>query len=291
MSSDLQISIGKFSQITSLSARALRLYDEKGLLMPKRDRFNNYRYYTADQIETGLKIKTLNWMGFSCAEIDEILACLEGASALAGLRRLRHAGWVDEDDLAYPGGYPGPLRRLTGVWVEEIDALFEDQRVVVVGGGDSAIQEDLDLAKFAGEVTLVHRRDELRACVCLKARAEENPKIRFALNTIVEDIIGGQRVEAIRLRNLVSGEVTVKETEGVLIAIGWEPNTSILRGQLSLDEGGFVVANGVKTSVEGVYVAGDLVDRVYKQVVTSCGSGCMAAIEAERYLVGGRGAE
>jgi len=170
-------------------------------------------------------------------------------------------------------------------------ALFEDQRVVVVGGGDSAIQEALDLAKFASEVTIVHRRGELRACACLKARAEENPKIRFSLNTVVEEIIGGQRVEAVRLRNLVSGEVTVKETEGVLVAIGWEPNTSILRGQLSLDEWGFVVADGVKTSVEGVYVAGDLVDRVYRQVVTSCGSGCMAAIEAERYLAGGRGAE
>jgi len=191
-------------------------------------------------------------------------------------------------------GVPGEDRLLGhGVFVcATCDAaLYEDQRVVVVGGGDSALQEALDLAKFASEVTLVHRRGELRACACLKARAGEDPKIRFALNTVVEEIIGGRRVEAVRLRNSVSGEVTVKETGGVLIAIGWEPNTGILRGQLNLDEGGYVVADGVKTSVEGVYVAGDLVDRVYRQVVTSCGSGCMAAIEAERYLAGGSGAE
>jgi len=191
-------------------------------------------------------------------------------------------------------GVPGEDRLLGhGVFVcATCDAaLYEDQRVVVVGGGDSAIQEALDLAKFAGEVTVVHRRGELRTCACLKARAGEDPKIRFALNTVVEEIIGGRRVEAVRLRNSVSGEVTVKETGGVLIAIGWEPNTGILRGQLNLDEGGYVVADGVKTSVEGVYVAGDLVDRVYRQVVTSCGSGCMAAIEAERYFAGGRGAE
>jgi thioredoxin reductase (NADPH) len=191
-------------------------------------------------------------------------------------------------------GVPGEDRLLgRGVFVcATCDAaLYEDQRVVVVGGGDSALQEALDLAKFAGEVTLVHRRGELRACACLKARAEEDPKIRFTLNTVVEEIIGGRRVEAVSLRNLATGEATVKEAEGVLIAVGWEPNTGILRGQLNLDESGYVVADGVKTSVEGVYVAGDLVDRVYRQVVTSCGSGCMAAIEAERYLAGGRGAE
>ncbi len=165
-------------------------------------------------------------------------------------------------------------------------ALYEGKRVAVVGGGDSALQESLDLAKFAREVVILHRQDKPTACTCLKRRVDEKDNIRFLYNTVVEDILGEDRVQGVKVRNTETGEGRVLETDGVLIAIGWAPNTSIFRGQIDLDDGGYVLSDGVKTSVEGVYAAGDLVDTNYRQVVTACGSGCMAAIEAERYIDG-----
>lgn len=165
--------------------------------------------------------------------------------------------------------------------------LYEGKRVVVVGGGDSSVQEALDLAKYASEVYIVHRRDKLTACMCLKQRADENERISFIWNTTVQEILGESRVEGVRLRNNETGEERTLECEGVLIAIGWEPNTAIFRGQLELDDRGYIVSKGgVDTSVEGVYVCGDLNDMRYRQVVTACGSGCMAALEAERYVEG-----
>jgi len=163
--------------------------------------------------------------------------------------------------------------------------LYENKKVVVVGGGDSAIQEALDLAKFAQEVVVVHRREELTACGCLKQRASENERISFVWNTVVQDILGESRVEGVRLRNGETGEEWTEECDGVLLAIGWIPNTSLFRGQLDLDEKGYIVSSsGVDTSVEGVFVAGDLNDTTYRQLVTACGSGCIAALEAERYV-------
>lgn len=164
-------------------------------------------------------------------------------------------------------------------------ALYDGKRVVVVGGGDSAVQEALDLARFARDVLIVHRRRNLSACMCLKNRAVENERIRFIWNTVVEDILGDRRVEGVRLRDLETGEERVLDCDGVLIAIGWIPNTSIFKGQLVLDEGGYIVSKtGTDTSVEGVFVAGDILDKKYRQAVTACGSGCRAALDVERYI-------
>jgi thioredoxin reductase (NADPH) len=163
--------------------------------------------------------------------------------------------------------------------------LYEGKKVVVVGGGDSAVQEALDLAKFAREVVVVHRQDKLTACMCLKQRASENERIRFLWNTVVQDILGESRVKGVRLKNSETGKEWTMESDGVLLAIGWVPNTSLFRGQLDMDENGYIVSpSGVETSVKGVFVAGDLNDTKYRQLVTACGSGCMAALEAERYL-------
>lgn len=163
--------------------------------------------------------------------------------------------------------------------------LYEGKRVVVVGGGDSAVQEALDLAKFAREVVIVHRRERLTACMCLKQRAEENDRIRFLWNTVVQDILGESRVEGVRLKSRETGEEWTLECDGVLLAIGWDPNTPLFDGQLDMGESGYIVSpSGVDTSVKGVFVAGDLNDTKYRQLVTACGSGCMAALEAERYI-------
>jgi thioredoxin reductase (NADPH) len=165
--------------------------------------------------------------------------------------------------------------------------LYDGKTVVVVGGGDSAVQEALDLANFAKEVVLVHRREELTACTCLTNRANENEKIRFVWNTEVLDIMGENRVEGIKLRNRSTGKEWSMECDGVLLAIGWIPNTELFKGQLDLDEGGYIVSpTGVGTSIEGVYVCGDLNDQKYRQVITACGSGCIAALEVERFISG-----
>ncbi len=186
-------------------------------------------------------------------------------------------------------GVPGEDRLLgRGVFVcATCDAiLYEDKKVVVVGGGDSAVQEAIDLAKYATSVTVVHRREDLRACRCLADKALEDPKIRFLYDTVVDEIIGDKRVSAVRLRNLKTGEVSVEDADGVLLAIGWDPNTSILRGQLDLDELGYIKSDGIDSGKLGVFLAGDLIDRKYRQVATSCGSGCAAALEAITWLEG-----
>jgi thioredoxin reductase (NADPH) len=164
---------------------------------------------------------------------------------------------------------------------------FRDQQVMVVGGGDSALEEAIFLTKFATRVTVVHRRDRLRASKIMQEKALKNPKIEFLWDSTVEDVldVSQQRVTAARVRNLKTGALTDHPVDGIFVAIGHTPNTGIFRGQLDMDAAGYLVTHdGTKTSVPGVFAAGDVQDHVYRQAITAAGSGCMAAIDAERFL-------
>jgi thioredoxin reductase (NADPH) len=165
--------------------------------------------------------------------------------------------------------------------------LFRNRPLVVVGGGDTAIEEATFLTRFGSKVTLVHRRDQLRASKIMQDKARRNPKIDFVWDSVVTEILdpAAGRVTGVRLRNLKTQEETARDCSGVFVAIGHEPNTAFLRGAIDLDEKGYVkVTRGSATSVEGVFAGGDCVDHVYRQAVTAAGMGCMAAIDAERWL-------
>jgi thioredoxin reductase (NADPH) len=163
---------------------------------------------------------------------------------------------------------------------------FRGQEIAVVGGGDSALEEANFLTRFADKVTLVHRRKELRASKIMQDRAFANTKIDFRWSSVVEDFLGQGRVEALRLRDNETGSTSDLPVSGVFVAIGHDPNTKLFAGQLELDAGGYVVTRSgtTQTSVDGVFAAGDVQDHVYRQAVTAAGTGCMAALEAERYL-------
>jgi len=167
-------------------------------------------------------------------------------------------------------------------------AFFRNQKVMVVGGGDSAMEEAVFLTKFASEVHIVHRRDELRASQFMQKRALGNPKIKVIWNSVVEEIIGTREegVKAVRLRNVKTNEVTEEPCQGVFMAIGHAPNTQLFKGKLEMDEKGYLITKGrsTKTNVEGVFACGDVQDSYYRQAVTAAGTGCMAAIDAERFL-------
>jgi thioredoxin reductase (NADPH) len=164
-------------------------------------------------------------------------------------------------------------------------AFFREKHIVVVGGGDSAMEEALFLTRFGRRITVIHRREGLRASKIMADRALAHEKIHFIWNTVVEEAVGGHALEALQLRNVVDGTRTELSAEALFIAIGHDPNTGIFRGQLELDRAGYIVSpDGVHTNVEGVFVAGDVNDIRYKQAVTAAGAGCRAAMDAEKYL-------
>lgn len=162
---------------------------------------------------------------------------------------------------------------------------FKDKKVVIVGGGDSALEEGLFITRYASSVTVVHRREEFRASPILQHRAKEHPRVNFILNTIVTEVLGTDKLEALRLKNVKTGEETIFETDGLFIFIGHTPNTQMFKGQLEMSELGYIQVNEkMETNVPGVFAAGEVADAHFRQVVTSAGMGAAAAIQATRFL-------
>jgi len=164
-------------------------------------------------------------------------------------------------------------------------AFFREKKIVVVGGGDSAMEEAIFLTRFGSSVTLIHRRDSFRASAIMADRALAHPKINVIWNSVVEEVIGDPVMEKLKLHNIVTGERSEFAADALFIAIGHDPNTNIFRGQLDMDENGYLItSDGVSTKIPGVFVGGDVFDVRYKQAITAAGSGCKAALEAEKFL-------
>ena len=181
-------------------------------------------------------------------------------------------------------------KRLSGrgvSWCATCDGFFfRDQEIAVVGGGDSAVEEATFLTKFASKVTLIHRRDSLRASKIMADRAKANPKIEFLWNTEVTDVLGDAKMEALQLKNTLTGAVTKREFGALFVAIGHIPRSELITTQVDLDAEGYVKVEvrSTKTNIEGVFACGDLVDHTYRQAITAAGSGCQAALDAEKFL-------
>ncbi len=181
-------------------------------------------------------------------------------------------------------------KRLSGrgvSWCATCDGFFfREQEVAVVGGGDSAMEEANFLTKFASKVVVIHRRDSLRASKIMAERAQANPKIEFVWNTEVVDVLGDQKVSGLKLRNLIDGTESERSFTGLFVAIGHDPRSELVKGKVDLDTEGYVTVDGrsTRTNLTGVFACGDLVDHTYRQAITAAGSGCQAALDAERFL-------
>ena len=181
-------------------------------------------------------------------------------------------------------------KRLSGrgvSWCATCDGFFfREQEVAVVGGGDSAMEEANFLTKFASKVVVIHRRDSLRASKIMAERAQANPKIEFVWNTEVIDVLGDQKVSGLKLRNLIDGSESERAFTGLFVAIGHDPRSELVKGKVDLDAEGYVTVDGrsTRTNLTGVFACGDLVDHTYRQAITAAGSGCQAALDAERFL-------
>jgi thioredoxin reductase (NADPH) len=191
--------------------------------------------------------------------------------------------WLDnEQRLAQSGGGVSACAVCDGAL-----PVFRDEHLVVVGGGDTAVEEAMFLTKFAAKVTVVHRRDELRASKIMQERLLENPKVDVAWNKVVVDVHGDDAISGVQLKDTQTGELSDLECKGLFIAIGHEPNTKFLEGQIDTDESGYIVPvdpPSTRTKIEGVFAVGDVADKTYRQAVTAAGSGCMGALDAERWL-------
>ncbi|HEX6791009.1 MAG TPA: thioredoxin-disulfide reductase [Candidatus Krumholzibacteria bacterium] len=234
----------------------------------------DFEFATIDRVELNGPVKTM-WAGDQAFRSRAVIICT-GASArwlnIASEERLKGYG---VSACATCDGF-----------------FFRDQVIVVVGGGDTALEEATFLTKFGSKVYLVHRRHELRASKAMQDRAFANPKIEFVWNSVVEDVVGDKKVSAVKLRDVVTGASRTLECSGLFIAIGHTPNTAVFEGQLEMDESGYLVVQPgtTQTNLPGVFAAGDVTDHVYRQAVTAAGMGCMAALDAERFLAG-HGAE
>ena len=216
--------------------------------------------------------------------------------SLLGVREPEVYGSLTAADLTDAvAGWAGELgidaeKRLSGKgvsWCATCDGFFfRDQHVVVVGGGDSAMEEATFLTRFAKKVTIVHRRDELRASKIMAQRAMDDPKIEFAWNSEVVDLVGDDRLAGVLLKNRLTGETTTLDATGLFVAIGHDPRSALVKDVIDTDDEGYVLVEGrtTATNVPGVFACGDLVDSRYRQAITAAGSGCMAAIDAERWL-------
>lgn len=229
------------------------------------------RIHTVDVSQVDLSVRPFKvWVGADEYETEAVIVAT-GASAR----------WLD---------IPGE-EKLRGRGVSACATcdgfFFRDKELVVVGGGDSAMEEALFLTKFASKVTIIHRRDEFRASAIMSKRALDHEKIEVLWNTVIEEVLGEEEVTGVRIRDVETDTVTDMDTDGYFVAIGHTPNTEIFKGQLDLDEAGYIRLRGdgsTATSVEGVYAAGDVADHIYRQAITAAGTGCQAAIDAERWL-------
>jgi thioredoxin reductase (NADPH) len=229
------------------------------------------RIETVDVTKVDLGVRPFKvWVGADEHEADSVIVST-GASAR----------WLD---------IPGE-ERLRGRGVSACATcdgfFFRDRDIAVVGGGDTAMEEALFLTKFAKRVTVIHRRDEFRASAIMAKRVLDHPKVEVLWDTIVTEMVGEEELTALRIRNVKTGEESEMATEGVFVAIGHSPNTEIFRGQLEMDDVGYLTLRGdgsTATSIDGVFAAGDVADSKYRQAVTAAGTGCQAAIDAERWL-------